>query len=77
MARNKEIELNRATGRWHIVTVESKPNGEWHYIRRTASGLTLTTQDLDYYFHGIQSKGYKTGAYAQRKLKSILSGDGL
>ena len=67
----KSIEMNPTTKRFHIVTAEELPSGEWSYIRRSC-GMTLKTQNLDYYFHGIQEKGYKTEKYAEKVLEKLL-----
>ena len=66
----KSIEINQNTKRFHIVTAEELPSGEWYYIRKSG-GLTLKTQKLDYYFQGIQEKGYKTEKYAKKVLKRL------
>lgn len=65
------IETNPTTGKFHTVMVEELNNGSWSYVRKTASGLSLKTQDLDYFFHGIQEPGYKTLASAKRAAKRI------
>jgi hypothetical protein len=65
----KQIEQNPATGRFHIVTIE-ETSTSWGYVRKS-SGLTLKTQNLDYYFHGIQESGYKTEKGAKNALNRI------
>ena len=67
----RSIKKNPASGRYYIVTRDDRSDGSWSYVRRAGGGLTLSTQSLDYYFVGMQDKGYKTEEYARKVMEAM------